>query len=275
MMTDRRLLFRIIAFDSKQLFMRIRWALSLILVAILTFFEINQISTYTGKTGLGVGMWDVLFSVFGAPWTIIMVVTPLVAYLSSDVVSDRAYGSIHFLKATFRSQWWFCRTVILLTTIVGFTISVVMVTTLIASCFMPITTNWSQAALKSPTRFYMNPGTLSMSPYVAFFRLITLLVLGWLALGLLAMVVAYKANRAYGFISVVLIDLISFAVWKLEVGGYTAYALVTNHLLFSFHALGKNKSFTMPLSASFAFWLTFIALFLAISYRQSLNKDYY
>jgi len=268
-------MFRIIVFDSKQLFMRGRWVLSLALMALLTFFEINRVSAYSANTRLGVGIWDVLFSVFGALWEIIMVVTPLVIYLCSDIVGDHGYGPTLFLRASTRSQWWFCKVAILAMTVIGFTTGAVMVATLLAVVFMPINGGWSQAALKAPTMFYLNPGTLSMPPYAAFILLLVLLMLGWLTLGLLSMVVAYKTNRIYGFTAAILIDLFAFAVWKMGVGSPASYALVTNHLLFSLHALGNNKRFAMPISASLAFWLILIAVFLATTYRQSLAKDYY
>lgn len=271
-----KLLAHLTVFDYGQRLVRGRWIGAALLIAGLSYLAIDGALAVSAQAKVSANVWDAFFSIFGNQYQIFYVHTPLILYLTSDIAVNLGFGATVFLKVGSRRTWWLSKTLTLALTIASYILAVATITTVLAAFTLPFSLRWSQAITEDPVYFQLNPGGLSLPPFFALAILLSLLMLGWLTLGLISMIVTQKTGQPmYGFLAGVMLFFVSISSWGFLQRPPLSNVLLQNHLLFSLHAIGDSKLFTLPLSVSFMYWSVLISAFFTFGYWGTLKKDHY
>lgn len=273
----KKSLLRFTIFDSMQLFKRFRWFFVFLLLLVLTYLEISKVMLYSSQKKLSANNWDVLFSVFGSHYGVLFYLTPVILYLTSDLVFNRGFTDTLLLRIGSRKHWWISKTLTLGIAISAFVAVGVLIAAALSSFVLPWQFNWSKVAVKSPDISYLNPDLINAikSPALAFFALILLLVIGWYGLCLLSMIVTlYTGKHFFGFAASILVVFISIIIMKYGYGPPASYFSVHHHLLFSWHRFGSKFADMPPLYLSISYWMLMISFSYIIGYMKSLKYDF-
>ncbi len=180
-----------IRFEIVQGLLRPRWLLPLPVTAFLAYLSAGRLRVDASNVGLGTGVfnqWDLLFHVFGNPYYVLYVLTPLFIYLAADQAADRRLDSAVLMRVGSRRRWWAAKGLALGAASTVYTLLMFGLCAAIGVAGFGWEPTWSEGI-----RFFVSvdpyivPGALLLSPGAAVIYLAGLLALGWLGLGMFAL----------------------------------------------------------------------------------------
>lgn len=208
-----------------------------------------------------INIWDALFNTFGNPNNIFYCFTPVFLYFVSDFLPELAIGEYMMLRLRSRKLWWIGKVVSLSIAAFVYILLLVFGSFVIFGSVFRWSDSWSAFAANNPSDIYIVPEITNIHPYLAFLCLLSLLLLGWVSLGILVLlcILAFKSAR-WGFSVGLAINLAGLVIHRSEVTGVWTYMSIGNHLLFAYHSFGDRTSHYPSLMLSYVYWGVWIVI---------------
>jgi len=267
---------RFLFFEIDQHLFQVRWILPIPIALFISYIVTSRILVTSANSSLSSNVWDVLFSVFGNGNILFFVLNVVWIYLVSDLPIEAQFGQLVMFRLHSRKQWWFSKIFLLIVLVLFYLCINAAIVAIIASFVFPWQGRWSEAVLKSPLEFYLNPQATSLSPLFAFILLLILLILGWFGLGLATICATRFFNHAMtGFLFGLLIDAGGLIALKAGIPPPLEYFFIHIHLLFNLHSFFEIFSPYPHIILSMLYWVIWIIVFLVIGIKICLPSDFF
>lgn len=271
---------RFLSFISYQLrsqLLRWRWLLPFPLFFFL-IYRTHHYLQYLLATGSLVNWWDMLLVVTGNFQYLYFGIALLFVYLASDLLPESNNSQLIVLRLRSRTKWWLGKLLTLAILTAIYLLALHLLVGGAAAFTLPIEPGFSPQAQQNPASVNLdisgspNASTASVSPALYLLKNAALMFMGFVAFGLLMMVIDQLTRKYYYGLLTGIIVLFG-SMTGLMLSGPPAWAKWFPGWHLSIINVMPVRS--IPISQSFAYWgVLIIALYLIgahISRRQDLS----
>ena len=264
-------------YQFSRFILRWRWLLPILTGLVLGHWANNMIHALLPYESVLPGnALEAFIWAFGKPEIVYFVISILWIFLIADISSNPAYTQQIVLRLANRKAWWLGKILFI------FSSTLLYAFILIGSFFIPVLPNypisntWSPAGL-ADNGMYIGYATTNGTPLGAFWNILIFLLIGWLAIGLLMLVIQELTRRTWpGFLgSVILIvcsQLGSISGGPVGGDGLESFFMLQNHLEFTPMWVPVRL---LPQIYSWIFWGIWILICLVGSYFISQRHNFY
>jgi hypothetical protein len=267
---------RFIRIQTMEYFLRKRWLLPILMALLIASSETNRLLMQRTISGYAYNLWDTLFSVFSNANYLLFIINNLFFFLVCDLTSETRYGQGLLEKLGFRTKWWVSKVILLAILVLLFTLINLGIVIGIASFTFPWQSSWSPGAQFSPVGSYLVTEILGTPPFIAFLKLLLLLILGWFGLGLFVLTFSSLTHRSFaGFISGVILNFSGLVIYKGSFSPLVVNLSFHQHMLLNLQYPNTIISHLDPFGFSLIYWFCWIIFFFSVGLFLAKRKDFF